>query len=183
MAKPLDIDALQIVLYPDPVLRQVCLPVERFDDELRRLVARMLELMHAPRGVGLAGPQVGVTRRLFVCNPTGQPDDDLVCINPEISGLTGAAELEEGCLSLPDVLVTVRRAEQVHLRAFDLDGQPFERDSNDLAGRVWQHETDHLDGRLILDYMSEASQIANRRMLKQLRADYQARNKRGKKSA
>ncbi|MCH7812894.1 MAG: peptide deformylase [Planctomycetes bacterium] len=183
MAKPLDIDALQIVLYPDPVLRQVCPPVERFDDELRRLAGKMLELMHQPRGVGLAGPQVGVTRRLFVCNPTGQPDDDLVCINPELSGLTRAAEFEEGCLSLPDVLVPIRRAEQVHLRAFDLDGRPFERDAQDLIGRVWQHETDHLDGRLILDYMSEASQIANRRLLKQLRADYEAGNKSGKKSA
>lgn len=183
MAQPLDIDALRIVLYPDPVLRQVCRPVERFDDELRRLAAKMLELMHQPRGVGLAGPQVGVSWRLFVCNPTGQPDDDLVCINPELSGLAGAADLDEGCLSLPDVLVPIRRAEQVQLRAFDLDGRPFERDAQDLTGRVWQHETDHLDGRLILDYMSEASQIANRRVLKQLRADYQPKNKSGKKSA
>ena len=93
MAQPLDIDTLRIVLYPDPVLRQVCRPVERFDDELRRLAAKMLELMHQPRGVGLAGPQVGASWRLFVCNPTGQPDDDLVCINPELSGLAGAADL------------------------------------------------------------------------------------------
>jgi len=169
---PIAVQKLCIVLYPDPVLRKVCKPVVRFDDELARLAARMLELMHEARGVGLAAPQVGVQRRLFVCNPTGEPDKDLVCINPELFDLTGAEERDEGCLSLPSVTVPVNRAVSAGLRGQDVQGRPFERRGTDLTARVWQHETDHLDGRLILDYMSDSVRIANRRVLKQLQADY-----------
>ena len=172
LAEVIDIDNLQIVLYPDPILRKVCQPVGRFDDELRRLTTRMLELMHQGRGVGLAAPQVGVPWRLLVCNPTGEPGDDLVCVNPELTDPAGAEEREEGCLSLPGVAVPVRRGTSVRIRACAAAGNVFQRDGTDLAARVWQHETDHLDGRLIIDYMSEASKIANRRVLKQLQADF-----------
>ena len=173
MPKTIDVEKLSIVHYPHPVLRKVCQPVEQFDDQLRRLAARMLELMHLGRGIGLAAPQVGLTWRLFVCSHTGEPGDDLVLVNPELSDLTGVGEREEGCLSLPGVGVPVRRATSVVIRACDLEGNPFERQGTDLAARVWQHEYDHLDGRLIVDYMSEASKITNRRILKQLQADYE----------
>ncbi len=172
MALGIDIARLSITRYPDPILRQVCRPVETFDDELRQLAARMLELMRAEKGVGLAAPQVRVPIRLFVCNPTGQPDNDFVVVNPVLSNQFGAEEHDEGCLCLPEVSVPIRRAQSIKLRGCDLSGQPLERDGQELEGRIWQHETDHLNGRLIVDYMSEASAIANRRALKQLRDAY-----------
>lgn len=172
MGHQIDIENLRIVRYPDPILRKVCKPVEHFDDTIVRLAQRMLELMRAGKGIGLAAPQVGVTLRLLVCNPTGEPPDDMVCINPELTDLTGAEEREEGCLSLPDVSVQIRRATHARIRACDAHGKPYQRDGDDLLARVWQHENDHLDGRLIVDYMSEASRIANRRILKQLQAEF-----------
>ena len=172
MGHQIDVENLRIVRYPDPVLRKICEPVQHFDDTIVRLVQRMLELMRAGKGIGLAAPQVGVMLRLFVCNPTGEPADDMVCINPELTDLTGADQREEGCLSLPEVSVPIRRATHVRIRACDAKGKPYQRDGDDLLARVWQHENDHLDGRLIVDYMSEASRIANRRILKQLQAEF-----------
>ena len=162
----------RIVHYPDPVLRKKCAPVEVFDEHLAALAARMLELMKAHNGVGLAGPQVGIPRRIFVCNPTGEPQDDLVFINPELSDLIGTIEAEEGCLSLPEVRVLVRRAHQCKLNAFDLSGQPIECASQDLPARIWQHELDHLDGRLIIDRMTATDKIANKKLIAQLEAEY-----------
>jgi peptide deformylase len=167
-----DVDKLRVVYYPDPVLRAVCQPVEQFDQTIAALVRRMFELMRRDKGIGLAGPQVGVPLRLFVCNPTGEPEDDMVCINPQLDGLTGAEEREEGCLSLPNVSIPVRRATHARIQACDATGKTYERDGTDLLARVWQHENDHLDGRLIVDYMSEASKIANRRALKQLQTEF-----------
>ena len=175
MTDAIRIDNLRIVHYPDPVLRQSCQPVETFDEELRALVTRMFELMRKGKGIGLAAPQVGVPLRLFVCNATGQPQDDQVCINPVLDDLEEVADMEEGCLSLPDVNITVRRARQAKIRAYDVDGNAYERQASDLLARVWQHETDHLDGRLIVDYMSDASKISNRRALRQLQEDYRTR--------
>ena len=168
----IDVSKLKIIRYPDPALRKTCMPVTAFDDELRRLADRMLELMREDRGVGLAAAQTGLQTCMFVCNPTGEPGGDLVAVNPELSNPTGTREAEEGCLCLPEVNVVVRRAQSVKLRACDLSGQPFERVGTDLEARIWQHETDHLDGRLIIDYKSEASTIANRRALKHLREAY-----------
>jgi len=170
-------DKLRIVHYPDPVLRRVCTTVERFDDSLRQVLERMFTLMRTGKGVGLAAPQVGLDLRLFVCNHTGEPGDNLACINPEILDLDGAVEMEEGCLSLPNVSVAVRRGQKARIRAYDIEGRQFEREATDLLARIWQHESDHLDGRLILDYMSEASRIANRRAIKQLEDDYAASSK------
>ena len=169
MDRGIDVSKLNILRYPDPALRNTCKPVTTFDDQLRRIADRMLELLREGKGVGLAAAQVGLQIRTFVCNPTGETGHDLVAVNPELSELTGTTEAEEGCLCLPEVNVVVRRAQSVKLRASDLAGQPFERVGTDLEARIWQHEIDHLDGRLIIDYMSEASKIANRRALKQLR--------------
>lgn len=159
-------ETLEIVKYPAQVLRKVCQPVEDFDDSLRGVCERMFELMKASNGVGLAAPQVGLLRRLFVCNPTGEPDDEILLINPELVDLEGSAEGDEGCLSIPEVLVTVRRAERCTIRAQDLSGRAFERPGEGLVARVWQHENDHLDGKLILDYMDETSRLTNRRALR-----------------
>ena len=171
---PQFVNTLGIVKYPDPRLRQVCAPVVEFGDDLRRLTERMVQLMNDRNGVGLAGPQVGIRQRLFVCNPTGEPGDNHILINPQLSNLEGAADGEEGCLSIPDVLVPIRRAQRCTIQAQDVEGNPFELAGQDLQARVWQHEHDHLQGKLILDYMNEASHIANRRIIKQLEASFNA---------
>ncbi|MCZ6651964.1 MAG: peptide deformylase [Planctomycetota bacterium] len=171
---PQFVNTLAIVKYPDPRLRAVCAPVVEFGDDLRRLTERMVQLMNDRNGVGLAGPQVGIMQRLFVCNPTGEPGDNQILINPQLSNLEGAAEGEEGCLSIPDVLVPIRRAQRCTIQAQDVEGNPFELTGQDLQARVWQHEHDHLQGKLILDYMNEASHIANRRIIKQLEASFNA---------
>lgn len=171
---------LTIVRYPDPVLKSVCAPVERYGADLGRLAKRMLALMKEAKGVGLAAPQVGVSVRLFVCNATGEPADDLICLNPRFLDLSGGGEQDEGCLSIPGVTVRVRRATRAVIEAFDAKGQRFERTAEALLARVWQHEVDHLNGRLIINTMSPTDEIANRRTIKQLEADYAAARRRKK---
>lgn len=170
-----------IVIYPDPRLRKVCAPISEFDERTAALAERMLDLMGSGNGVGLAGPQVGVCRRIFVANPTGEPEDAQICINPELLDLTGSVEGEEGCLSLPDIRVNVRRARVCGIRAQDVRGQWFELRSEGLVARIWQHETDHLDGRLIIDRMDATDRIANRKKIAQLEADYGVETRRRKK--
>ena len=163
--------ALRIVTYPDPALRRKAEPVDEITDEVRAVARRMLELMHEAPGVGLAAPQVGLPWRLFVANPTGEPDDDRVFINPVIKNPTReVAPMEEGCLSLPDIRGEVMRPTKATVEATDLDGRRFELTDDALPARVWQHETDHLDGVLIIDKMSRMDRLANRRPLKELEA-------------
>lgn len=168
------IEKLRIVNYPHPVLLKVAAPVETFDSQLAALAERMFHLMRQEQGVGLAAPQVGISVRLFVCNPTGEPDDDMVVVNPRFVEMIGVEEANEGCLSLPDVTVDVRRAKSVVLDATDLHGSGVRLAAEDLPARIWQHEVDHLDGKLILDYMSPSDEIANRRAIKQLKEDYKS---------
>lgn len=169
-AIPDRLDRLTIVHYPDPVLRKRCREVTVFDERLAALAGRMLELMRAHNGVGLAAPQVGVPIRMFVFNASGEADGDGVCVNPTLHDGEGAEEMLEGCLSLPNVEVPIRRAVSVTLRGQDAAGAVFESAGAGLLARVWQHEVDHLNGRLIIDGMSEAERIANRKALKQLEA-------------
>lgn len=173
-----NLNKLRIVRYPDPILKRVCKPVESFGSQLNDLVDAMLVLMHAAQGVGLAAPQVGVAIRLFVCNRTGEPEDDVIFVNPKLSDLEGVSEEPEGCLSIPEVDVTMRRATGVTIEATDAAGNPIRREGKDIEARVWQHEMDHLDGRLITDTMSATDEIANRRALKQLEADFSASTRR-----
>lgn len=167
-----NVNNLSIVCYPDPVLKRKCDPIEEFEPSLRDLADRMIELMRQAEGVGLAAPQVGVPIRLFVFSLSQEPGSEQVCVNPTLSGLDGADEKEEGCLSIPGTMVTMRRATKVVMDAFDLAGKPFQKISNDLEARVWQHEMDHLDGCLIIDNMSATDEIGNRRAIKQLVANY-----------
>lgn len=166
-----DADHLRIRTYPDPVLKQTAQPIERIDDEVRAVVARMIELMHAARGVGLAAPQVGLLWRMFVANPTNTVGDDRVYINPVLSDPTRElSEYEEGCLSIPNVLANIRRPLGITIEATNLDGETVTERSEEMPARVWQHETDHLDGTLIMDRMSPIDKMANRRALKELAA-------------
>ena len=178
-----DIARLRIVSYPDPVLRRSCKVIERFDDHLPLLAEKMCTLMHEHKGVGLAGPQVGVPLRIFVWNPTGEPENDQVCLNSRLTKLEGQVEFEEGCLSIEGVTVKIKRARFADIEAQRLDGSTFQLTGEDIVARIWQHESDHLDGRLILDYMSPAEEIVNRRALKELEAKYKNSAKRGAGSA
>jgi peptide deformylase len=140
---------LDLVLYPDDPLTQKALPVEAVTDEYERLAANMLETMHAYEGVGLAGPQVGVSQRIFVLQePEGKP---MCFINPEILDREGSQDGEEGCLSLPHVYCAVPRATRIRVRALNEQGKAFELDARDFLARIIQHEYDHLDGIMILE--------------------------------
>lgn len=169
-------DGLQIVCYPDPRLRICGEPVPQVTDEVRAVAVRLLELMRKAPGVGLAAPQVGLAWQLFVANHTGDPADDQVFINPHLSKPSREMdEREEGCLSMPDVRGMIRRPTSITISAIDLDGLPIELASSDLRARIWQHESDHLDGVLIIHRMTPVDRMANRRILKQLEAVYQPR--------
>jgi peptide deformylase len=128
----------------------------------------MFEVMYASNGVGLAGPQVGVALRIFVCNPTLEPGDERVYVNPELTGQSGSLEGEEGCLSFPGIVCKVKRYARVTIRFRDLAGEPTEEVGEDLLARIFQHEYDHLVGMLLSDRMGPAARIANRRALKEL---------------
>jgi peptide deformylase len=172
-------EKIRVVNFPDPALRRKCAPIEVIDDAIRMLAARMVQLMHAHKGVGLAAPQVGIPVRLFVCNPVAEPGRDTVHINPRLFDGEGLEEREEGCLSLPEITVSMRRASRISIESTDLEGRTTVVKAEGLLARIWQHECDHLDGRLIIDRMSDADEIANRRMIRQLKADY-VRMRKGK---
>lgn len=165
---------LRVILYPDPRLRKKSEPVKVFDEKLKQIAARMFELMRELEGVGLAAPQVGLNIRLFVVNATGKPEDDKVYVNPRLSDADGDEELEEGCLSLPDVKVNIRRpTARVKMNAQDLDGQPFEEIGEGFITRVWQHENDHLNGVLITDRMGPVAKLTYRKKLKELEEKFE----------
>src|SRR3954471_16619669 len=165
-------EELKILQYPDPRLRKISAPVERVDDRLKALVTRMFELMRAEKGVGLAAPQVGENIRLFVMNATGEPADDRVYVNPILSDPAGEEEAEEGCLSLPEIRADILRSKSMRIDAQDLEGKPFHEVHEGFVARVWQHETDHLNGTLILDRMGPVAKMAARRFLKDLEEQY-----------
>jgi peptide deformylase len=142
---------LEIVEYPEKVLKRVGEPLEKFDEALEKLVSDMFETMYAAEGVGLAAQQVGLSLRLFVMDCEGLK---LVAANPEIVSTEGEQEGEEGCLSVGKIHSPLKRASRVRLRAQDVRGQTFEQEAEGLAARCFQHETDHCDGLLFLDRLS-----------------------------
>lgn len=164
---------LVIVCYPDPILRQVAEPLLEIDPEIAALARAMLVLMKESKGVGLAAPQVARGIRLFVSNTTGKPEDDRVFVNPEIlRSHAPKEEREEGCLSLPGIKGKIVRPARISYRSFDLDGNESMGDLDGLAGRVFQHELDHLDGILITDKMGPAERHQAERLLKDLVREY-----------
>lgn len=166
---------LPIRLYPDPVLREKCPPVERFDDALRHLAADMVETMHAAPGVGLAAPQVGALLRLAVVDLSvgKDPEELLVLVNPEVLGEEGRATEVEGCLSIPDLTDKVERPERIRLRAQDLQGRHFELDAEDWLARAVLHEIDHLDGVLFVDRLRGLRKERARRALRKMAEAYE----------
>jgi peptide deformylase len=142
----------EIVKYPDPILQKSTEPVTEFDDELQALVDDMFESMYAAQGIGLAAPQVGISKRLTVIDLSFKknPEEKIVLINPQIIHKEGRQNEEEGCLSLPEIREKVSRAVKVRVRAQDVTGKWFEIDGEELLARAFQHEIDHLDGILFI---------------------------------
>ena len=167
---------LKIILYPDPRLKKISKPVVTFDEKLHALANRMFELMRQAKGVGLAAPQVGANLRLFIINPTGEPKDDRVYVNPILSEADGEEEGEEGCLSLPDLHASILRNKRMRMQAQDLEGNPFEQIETGYIPRIWQHEFDHLNGTLILDRMGETARMGFRKNLRELEDRYEREN-------
>ncbi|MFW5927076.1 MAG: peptide deformylase [Wenzhouxiangella sp.] len=165
---------LQILEYPDPRLRKVAKPVSEVTDTERQLAADMLETMYAANGIGLAATQVDEALRLLVLDISEKRDQPRVFINPEIVERSGSQSCEEGCLSVPGIYAEVERAEKIRVRALDTDGSPFELDAEGLLAVCIQHEIDHLDGKVFVDYLSPLK----RRMLeKRLRKQQREKDK------
>ncbi len=166
---------LKIVKYPDPVLSQPGEPVTEFNDELRKLVADMFETMYSAQGIGLAAPQVGISKRLTVIDLSlgKEPKDKLVLINPEVISSEGKLYEEEGCLSFPEIREKVVRAAKVRIRAQDEHGKWFEMDGEELLSRAFQHEIDHLDGVLFIFRMSPLKRNLNLRKIRKLQSEGQ----------
>jgi peptide deformylase len=161
---------LVILEYPDPRLRKKAAPVAAVDDALRQLARDMLETMYAAKGVGLAATQVDVHVRMIVLDVSESRDQPLVFINPELTMQEGSGPGEEGCLSLPGIYDKLSRATRIRVRALGLDGQPFEREAEGLLAVCIQHEMDHLEGKLFVDYLSELKrQLIRRRLEKERR--------------
>jgi peptide deformylase len=162
---------------PDPRLKTVSTPVTEFDEELRTLVADMFETMYAAPGVGLAATQVNVHQRVLVTDVSEGRNEPRAFINPEILTRDGTEVSQEGCLSVPGYYDEVERAERVRVRALDRDGKPFEEDLAGLLAICVQHEIDHLDGKLFVDYLSEMKRQRVRKKLekeRKLRAEGRA---------
>jgi peptide deformylase len=170
---------LQVVHYPEPVLRKRAEDVPEIDDGVRDTVAAMFRTMYEGKGVGLAAPQVGLRTRILVINPTGdpeQPDEELALVNPTILDRSGpTTHMEEGCLSFPGIYADVARPERCRVRAFTPDGEPVEREFEGFLSRVVQHEYDHLEGVLLVDRMSPADKVRNKAALSELVEEYKSR--------
>lgn len=168
---------MEIVRYPHPALRWKSKPITEINADLRRIVGEMFELMYQANGIGLAANQVALPYRLFVLNLTADPEEkeeEFVFINPEIMRRKGSAEGEEGCLSFPQLYGPVRRADEIIVQAFDLEGEGFELNVDELAAKAIQHELDHLDGVLFIDRMTESA----RREVDPVVADFEAQFRR-----
>ncbi len=156
---------LTILEFPDPRLRTRAKPVETVDDELRTLIDDMFETMYAAPGIGLAATQVDVHQRLLVTDVTSDKSAPYVLINPEILEKDGVAVTEEGCLSVPGYYEEVERAEHIRVRFLDRNGDEVEMEAEGLLAVCIQHEMDHLDGKLFVDYLSEAKRMRIRKKL------------------
>ena len=145
---------LEVLHYPDPRLRRTAAPVTHIDPATRELARDMLETMYAERGIGLAATQVGRLQRVVVMDLSEDHTEPRVLVNPEVLSTEGTEEMQEGCLSVPGFYETVQRAERIRYRHMDLDGVLHEEETDGLLAVCIQHEIDHLNGRLFIDYLS-----------------------------
>jgi len=163
---------LEILHYPDPRLRNRAKPIAKVTDDIRQLADDMLETMYDAPGIGLAATQVNIPKRLIVLDISKDKREPLVLINPELKATSGNVETEEGCLSVPGIYETVQRAESVCVTALDRDGKRLKLEADEILAVCIQHEIDHLDGKLFVDYLSRLKQHRIRKKaLKQSRDD------------
>ena len=166
---------LNILIFPDSRLRTKAQPIEQVDDEVRQLASDMLETMYDAAGIGLAATQVDVHRRLLVADVSAEGSEALVLINPEIVEKQGEQLHDEGCLSVPGIYAQVARAEKIRVSALNLDGERFETEADGLLAICIQHEMDHLNGVLFVDYLSPLKKrLVRKKLLKMKRANEEA---------
>ena len=171
-----DMALLSILHFPDPRLRKVARPVETVNEATRTLIDDLLETMYAAPGIGLAANQVNVQQRIIVIDVSEDKSQPLVLINPRLLSDEGEEECEEGCLSVPGFYESVQRAERIKVSALDRNGDPFELEADGLLAVCIQHEIDHLDGKLFVDYLSPLKRNRIRKKLeKQARQEPRAR--------
>jgi peptide deformylase len=186
---------LPIIIHPDSLLREIAKPVLDFDDEVKKLITDMFETMYAAPGVGLAAPQVGVSKRVIVIDlmPDGIRDEDdkkhfeelkecgytgpFTLVNPELIEKSGIITWEEGCLSLPGITAEIDRADHVRVKGLDRQGRPFEVEASEFFAVAIQHEIDHLDGKLLIDYLSKLKQVSITRKLRREKEKSQKESK------
>ena len=159
---------LEILEFPDPRLRTVAKPVEEVNDKIVTMADRMLETMYAAPGIGLAATQVNFHQRLIVIDVSEDANSPLILINPEIREGEGEIETNEGCLSIPGFYEPVTRFERIQLDAIGRDGEPFTMEADDILAVCIQHEMDHLEGKLFVDYLSNAKRSLIRKKLQKL---------------
>ena len=145
---------LPILEFPDERLRTIARPVEEVTDEIRSILDDMLETMYEAPGIGLAATQVNVHQRMIVIDTSEEKNDPIYLVNPEITALDGVEEMDEGCLSVPGIYEKVSRADRISIKALGYDGKSFKLDADELLAVCIQHEIDHLDGKLFVDYLS-----------------------------
>jgi peptide deformylase len=162
---------LDILEYPDPRLRQSAEPVAVVDDAVRKLASDMLETMYAAPGIGLAAIQVNVPKRVIVLDVSDDSSQPRVFVNPVVIEADGVEVMQEGCLSVPGFYEEVERAERIRLRALDLDGEEIEEEADGLLAVCVQHEIDHLDGKLFVDYLSQLKRSRIRKKLEKSRRE------------
>lgn len=168
---------LEILHHPDPRLRKKGLPVEQVDDNVRKIVDDMTETMYAEQGIGLAAAQVNIQQRIVVIDISEEKDQAFCLINPEIISKEGKVDSEEGCLSVPTYYEKVSRAEKVKVRFLDYQGETVELEADGLLAICIQHEIDHLDGKLFVDYLSTLKQQRVRKKLEKLARQNQKNTK------
>jgi peptide deformylase len=156
---------LDILHFPDPRLREIAKPVGAVDARIRQTVDDMFETMYQAPGIGLAATQVNIAQRILVIDVSDDKSQPLCFINPELVETDGVEEMDEGCLSVPGIYEKVRRAEKVRVKALNRDGEPFEIDADGLLAVCIQHEIDHLDGKLFVDYLSSLKRQRIRKKL------------------
>lgn len=159
---------LQILHYPDPRLRNVAAPVQLVDANTRKLVSDMFETMYDAPGIGLAATQVNVHQRIIVIDVSDSRNEPICLINPVIVESGGVEQTEEGCLSVPGVYETVERSDWIRVEALDENGEPFNREAEGLLAVCIQHEIDHLDGKLFVDYLSRLKRARIRKKLEKV---------------
>lgn len=173
---------MRIIKYPHPVLRHKSKPLRRVDNELRKIVRQMFDLMYEHQGIGLAANQVELPYRLFILNISGDPnnpEEEHVFINPVVTQRKGSVEDKEGCLSFPEIFAPVRRSKQIVMEAYTLEGREAVYEMNGLFARAAQHEADHLDGVLFVDRLTPSGLLAIKEDLSDLEREFLTERERG----